>query len=263
MILEMGMAGADVRNLQNILIAQGFAVEQTGIFDHQTDEQVRRFQTTHIGQDGKFLEADGKVGPITQWALTHPSGNAQCNGLYSPIPEGLTPMRNKVLTLALDQRRLGVHEVPNGANWGGGIEKYGGRPGWSWCCLFVTWVWRNAGIIDFKEASTWTMLQIATKKGWFYPLRSDDARATIPGNAFIWQHGNRTGHISLIFAVDESGKHFNTIGGNEGNRVKFGVRDLDSKDLVGTINPFGPTEQPSDFKRGIVSAKSVESDTTR
>jgi len=279
-MLKMGDQGQGVLELQRILRAQGFyGGELNGAFDEATLEAIKHFQTTHIGAGGDFLAADGVVGPETEWAIAHPGGDAQKSNLINdlwkqetpqpPIPAGLTPARAGALRYAFSEHKAGVHETPDGSNWGGGIQKYGGRPGWSWCCLFVTWCWRQARVVDFSEPGTYNLLKRAEAKGWFYPLDSTDPRARIPGNALLWQHGDRTGHISLIARVGERSRpagapmQYNTIGGNEGNRVKFGIRDERSHGLVGFINPFGPDEQPPDFERGIIAAKSVEGLKTR
>jgi len=263
-MIRLGDKGLPVSNLQIKLKSQGFLDgPPSGIFDAETYSAVRYFQATHLGPDGKFLETDGIVGPATQWALDNPSGVSQSSGLSPKIPAGLTVKRDAVLHVAEKEHAAKVRAEPDGSNWGDGIIKYGRRPGWAWCALFTTWVWRQAGVIDFKEPGTYYLLQRATKAGWFYSLNSDDYRARIPGNALLWQHGNRTGHVSIIARVSESGDKFNTFGGNEGNRVKFGVRDMNSRDLAGFINPFGDDEQPKDFERGLVESNKVEGGATR
>ena len=111
---------------------------------------------------------------------------------------------------------------------------------------------------------------MADKLGMFYPLESDDERAIIPGNALLFQHKNaagtwtRTGHISILLRVDDDAEEFNTVGGNEGNRVKVGNRSRKrSKDLIGFINPFPSVEQQADFERGLIVANSVDKLSTR
>jgi len=283
-ILRFGDKGEEVKRVQEILKQQGFFKgEPLGNFQSLTLAAVKYFQSTHIGPDGKFLEIDGIVGSDTWWALDHPSVKEQRNFIEPCIPDGLSPMRKKALEIALIERGKGVHEVPDGSNWGPEIKKYGGSPGWAWCCLFATWCYRQAGMFNIKEPSTYDFWKLAEKNGWFYPLDSKDPRAYIPGNAFLIQHkgpkGNwtHTGHIALIARVAFGGEcapnvvspapsqamKFNTVAGNEGNRVKFGIRTIKCKDLVGFINPFPEEEQPLDFERGIIQAQSVERATTR
>jgi len=284
LLLKIGSSGPDVKTLQDKLASLGFFRGiNSGIFNSETEEAIKQFQVRHIGPDKQFLDPDGIVGPATAWALEHHSGDDQCNFLDPEIPEGLSPLREQTLRIARAEWKKGVRETSN--NWGLEISKYGGRAGWSWCCLFVTWCWRQAGVQIGKEPSTFDLWMAAIRNGWFYPLESKEPIALIPGNALLFQHQSnghwtRTGHISLIARVGSGvapiaaigapkaqevlGMQFNTFGGNEGNRVKFGIRSDKSKDLIGFINPFPPDEQPLDFERGIIlNARSVENDTTR
>jgi hypothetical protein len=267
-MLKFGDSGVEVIKLQKILKSQGFFGGATmGNFKVLTEAAVKYFQSTHLGEDGQFLDADGVVGPKTWWALRNPHGAAQKSNLPPHIPKDLTPMRQAVLKAALAEHTSGVHEVPNGSNWGDGVTKYGGRPGWAWCCGFVTYCWREGCVIRFRQFSTWSLWQRAKKEGWFFPLDSKNSRAIIPGNALLFQHKKRsgawtrTGHIALIARTNKDGRTFNTIGGNEGNRVKFGVRTIQSKDLIGFINPFPDDEQPLKYERGTIKAPRVTGST--
>jgi len=269
-VLKFGDKGEEVKRLQEILQRQGFFKgSPRGNFQSLTLAAVKYFQSTHIGPDGKFLKIDGVVGPNSWWALEHPSGKNQRNFIEPAIPDGLSPMRKKVIETALLEHKKGVHEAPNGSNWGPEIKKYGGSPGWAWCCLFATWCYRQAEVLYIKEPSTYKFWKTTDQKGWFYPLGSKDPLAYIPGNAFLIQHkgpkGNwtHTGHIGLIARVSEKNDQFNTVAGNEGNRVKFGIRTVKCRELVGFINPFPEDEQPTGFEHGIIQASNVEGATTR
>ncbi len=55
----------------------------------------------------------------------------------------------------------------------------------------------------------------------------------------------------------------NTVEGNAGNRVKVGMRELASRDIVGFINNFSADEQPTGWEQGLVSAADVAGDGTR
>jgi hypothetical protein len=259
--LSLGSRSPDVKRLETILAAEGFfTYPPDDVFSEYTFEAVKLFQTKHIGPDGQYLEPDGIVGPKTWWALEHPTGADQKNNLQFVYTDGLTPLRNKVIQLARAEYLKNVHEIPNGSNLSPDIRRYGGRGG-PWCCTFTTYIFRSAGVIGFQEASTWAFWKLAEKRGWFYPINSTDPKAFIPGNSFLWQHKTalgghwtRTGHISIIVGANPNGWLFYTIGGNEGNRVKLGSRDIrHSADLIGIINPFPPDEQPLDFKRIVIN----------
>jgi len=271
--LQFGDSGPDVARVQNILKKEGhFKGACKGNFKILTDAAVKYFQSTHIGQDGDFLEADGVVGPKTWWALLHPHGDTQRNYIDPIIPRGLTPMRQAVLEAACAEHRAGVREIPNGSNWGDGVIKYGGRPGWAWCCGYTTYCWRKGKVIRFKEFSTYSMWQWAKKEGLFVPLAEDGYfdSPVFPGDALLFQHKKpsgawtRTGHITLVARISRNGKTFNTIGGNEGNRVKFGVRTTKAKDLVGFIRlPEYEIQLIEKVEKGIIKASDVSKDSTR
>ncbi len=138
--LKYGDSGPAVKEVQRLLKAQGaFRGAVKGNFRKLTEEAVLYFQGTHLGPDGQFLDVDGIVGPGTWWALRNPSGKGQASGLPWTIPKGIEGRRRKQLEVVLRERKAGVRERPDGANWGGGVEKYGGRRGDPWCCYFWSW----------------------------------------------------------------------------------------------------------------------------
>jgi len=266
-ILEYGISGDDVKYLQVVLKQQGyFNGACLGNFKNVTKQAVIWFQMTHIYKDGKQLEVDGRVGPQTWWALHNPSGSAQKNFIDPMIPEGILGQRFQVLEMGLKEHRDGVHEVPDGSNWGDGVTKYGGNPGWAWCCLFVSWVYKQAiGVYPFgqKQSSTWSAWQYAQKKHRFYPR--DHERGPIPGDMFLMQYkdryGNYThkGHIGFVLTVDMKKKKFNTVEGNSGNRVKVGLRGIYSNTMVGFISPYNTTDLDINplFKEGLLNSSGV------
>ena len=114
-ILKIGDRGPEVITLQELLSSQGFLIgEVDGLFGLKTEESVISFQSSHLGQEGKYLEVDGEVGPNTWWALENATGDGQRSFLDPIIPKGLTPVRKEVVSIAVDQYRSNVREVPNG-----------------------------------------------------------------------------------------------------------------------------------------------------
>jgi hypothetical protein len=103
--------------------------EPAGNYLKLTRNAVTYFQQTHVGPNGAFLDVDGVVGPDTWWALRNPSGAAQKSGLDPDIPRGLTPLRTRLLEIALAEHAKGVKEIPDGAIWSPEIAKYGGSKG--------------------------------------------------------------------------------------------------------------------------------------
>lgn len=261
--------GAQVKKLQRILKKHGYFMGSIGgNFLKLTRDAVVRFQMTHIGPDGKSLEVDGVVGANTWWALENPTGEPQRSGISPLIPRRLTPLRLKVLTIAAAEHQRGVKEVPNGSNWGDGVTKYGGRKGWAWCCLFVSWVYREAeGSYPFgkKETGTYRAWQYSKKHGFYIKNNGSDNKP-IPGDMFLMQYkkGNswtQKGHIGFVLRTGPKG--FNTIEGNSSNRVKNGSRPYSQSSLIGWINPYPEDEQPRDFEKGLIKGENVNGGSTR
>ena len=260
MCLKLGSIGPDVVDLRARLAAQGFdpGSATSPTFDEALENEVRDFQAGHLGPDGRYLVTDGEVGGLTLWALNHASGAPQKSNLGDPvIPAGLTPLRAKVLEIAAAEYRAGVHEVPDGANQGDGVDKYiAGAGSAQWCCAFVSWCFHEAvGDWPFghREFSTWAAWQWCKPRQMFKPIHQYEP---IPGDFMLIQHSRRgsythTGHIGIVLAV--LGREFNTIAGNEGNRVKLGLRDVGQSDLVGFLNVYAESEQGRDYQRGLVS----------
>lgn len=263
--LEYGMSGDDVKYVQAILKQQGyFNGACLGNFKNLTKEAVLWFQMTHIYKGGQQLDVDGKVGSKTWWALHNASGNSQRNFIDPMIPDGIVGDRFEVLSVGLEEYRTRVHEVPDGSNWGDGVTKYGGNPGWAWCCLFVSWVYKQAvGKYPFgqKQSSTWAGWQYAQQKHIYHAREN---YTPIPGDMFLMQykdtHGNylHKGHIGFVLAVDMKKKKFNTVEGNSGNRVKVGVRGIFSNTMIGFISPYTkPEDINPKFKQGLLNSSGV------
>jgi len=71
MLLKRGMIGPDIGTLVDDLIKVGFAPNSGpgNNFNADVEKAVRAFQSTHIGPNLIPLVIDGKVGPLTRFAL--------------------------------------------------------------------------------------------------------------------------------------------------------------------------------------------------
>jgi hypothetical protein len=275
-LLRFGDVGDEVKVLQSLLQSQGyFPAALGGHFQEKTKQAVVYFQQTHLGRDGKPLEVDGEVGDDTWWALYHPSGIPQKSNIPAILPAKLTPMRAKVLKTAAAEHQAGVHEVPDGSNWGDGVSKYleeGGSPADCWCCFFWSWCVHSAlGEHPFGKPmgivlTTW---QQAKAKGW---AMEKAGYAPVPGDAFVMLYKDDsgklkgTGHIGFVLRVDKArnATAFNTVEGNCGNRVKVGRRQMDQSTLVGFINQYSSREKkPTGWKTGLVATDDVGAEGTR
>ena len=275
-LLRFGDVGDEVKVLQSLLQSQGyFPAALGGHFQEKTKQAVVYFQQTHLGRDGKPLEVDGEVGDDTWWALYHPSGMPQKSKIPAILPAKLTPMRAKVLKTAAAEHQAGVHEDPDGSNWGDGVSKYleaGGSPADCWCCFFWSWCVHSAlGEHPFGKpmGSVLTTWQQAKAKGW---AMEKAGYAPVPGDAFVMLYKDDsgklkgTGHIGFVLRVDKArnATAFNTVEGNCGNRVKVGRRQMDQSTLVGFINQYSSREKkPTSWKTGLVATDDVGAEGTR
>lgn len=272
--LLLGMAHPEVRELIERLRDAGFWTSSQTPTEITSDveAQIVEFQRTHLGPDGRFLRADGVVGPATRWALAHPNGEAQRSNIAPKIPLGLGPQRTRILQVALQEHARGVMEVPNGSNRGPDIDKYlpqwaKTHPGPAWCCFFYSWVVRSAleaWPLGAQLGSCRTARQRAGALGLYAP-KSQHPERPIPGDAFVMDRGGVHGHIGFVLRLSDDRKLINTVEGNCGNRVKVGLRDLSDPEIVGFIDNV-PSEAETGFELGItpgVSAEPVSSASTR
>ena len=272
-ILKRGNRGHDVKYVQEILISEGYGnFTPLGNFLSKTDAALRYFQGTHIGEDGKFLEADGIVGPKTWWALHNPNGTAQRNYVDSSgSPEVDASERHAVLQFLQERYQEGVREIPNGSNYGDGVTKCvnacGFKYGIYWCMAEQSYAEKEAngkaplGAMHVHCSTFWNE---ALKRGMAHPK---SGYTPIPGDIAIYNYkgglrsGNRlvgAGHAARVFRVSESGNSFNMIEGNVGNRLKFSVRRRSESTLVGFVNLYGDEKNPPHFERGITDAPVIE-----
>jgi hypothetical protein len=272
-MLWLGSQGSAVVELARLLQAHGFALEESAAdgFGPELEECVQDFQRTHLGPDGRFLEVDGVVGPKTWWALAHASGAAQRSYIEAAPPRGLTPLRRRLLEVALAEHARGVAELPDGSNRGPDVDRY--LPGWlterpgpgpAWCCFFYSWVVKSAlhhWPLGQREGNCMQARARAGALGLWTPLGSRGERP-LPGDAFVMNRGGGRGHIGFVLRVSQDGTQINTLEGNCGNRVKLGLRELRDSEISGFIDNV-PSEAPLDFERGIVSAKPLGGASTR
>jgi hypothetical protein len=251
--IHKGMHHPDVEILKRILRRNGFwAGSNSTFFGAETENAVKYFQSTHIDKDGKFLLTDGVVGPKTWWALYNASGPEQQNNIPTPKTEfeeryGMLSITRQVfLDAALKEHYERTHEIPDGSNKGDGVNKliagFGPAP---WCMLFVSWLHKQATgewPLGHQHAHVQTFWRDASKAG----MTLAKSAVPAPGDCIVWAFPGGSGHIAVVVATSASGKTINTIGGNEGNRVKLGVRYPEQeRHVVGYVRLFG--DAPSDF----------------
>jgi peptidoglycan hydrolase-like protein with peptidoglycan-binding domain len=263
-ILKNPTRHPSVIELKKLLRSCGFwEGSQTNVFGPKLEQAVRYFQSTHLGPDGKYLKVDGQVGPKTWWALDNPSGKAQQSNIQAPKNSFqdrfgvFSKERQKFIELAFKEHSLGVKEIPDGSNKGGEVDKYlAGMGAVPWCALFISWLFKQVtGRYPLMklQAHVQTGINLAKKEGRFIP-KGQKGYTPTPGDLAVWSFPKGAGHVSVVVATDENGTKINTIGGNEGNRVKLGLRTLASESsLVGFIRLFDDSP-PKDFKKELLKA---------
>jgi hypothetical protein len=264
--LFLGSRDPAVVKLTTALAAQGhWHGPATGIFDEEVENAVKYFQMTHQDRAGKMLSADGVVGPKTWWALENPEGDLQRSRILAILPDGLGPLRRRLLSVAVSEHAKNVREQPGGSNRGPEIDKYLPQhwlrmPGPPWCAFFYSWV-NKAGLgywpLGKREGSCAAARKLAAERDMWLPRQvAVDTQAIVPGDAFILGRG----HIGFVLRVSDT--QYNTIEGNCGNRVKLGLRELNSPDLSGFIISV-PDEPSEGFERGVLQGANVAVDSVR
>jgi CHAP domain len=271
-MLFLGSNDVAVQTLIGRLRAEGFWEEAADVseFTLEVEDSVRSFQRTHLGPDGTFLSADGVVGEKTWWALFNSTGRAQRSGLRASVPDGLGPMRQRILTVALAEHARDVVEVPNGSNRGPDVDRYlpdwvkkPGQKGPAWCCFFYSWVAHQAldkWPLGAPQGGVLEARRVAGKLGLWTP-KSVAVNRPLPGDVFVMDRGSGHGHIGFVLRVSDDRKQINTLEGNCGNRVKLGMRELSDPEIIGFIDNV-PSENNTVFELGIADASNLGRDRT-
>lgn len=275
-LLKPGKRHKDVLALKSILRSQGYTItDASDLYDEQTANEVQVFQAQHLDISGAYLKPDRLVGEKTWWALENASGEAQRSKIKGgTVRGGLSEVRRSVLRFAEDEWRNGTREIPDGSNRGDGVEKFiVGYGAVAWCALSASWIVKQGSgswPMGKREGGVLNLWTRAEEQGKARTLAS--GYKPVPGDLMVIlnrftsgpKKGKRTGtgHVSIVAAVDEKNYWFNTYGGNEGNRFKLGLRNMDQENLVGFINLFGNDSEG--FKRGLLKGSAaVAGDSTR
>ncbi len=179
------------------------------------------------------------------------------------IPEGLGPVRRRILEVALGE--LGVREER--PNDGKRVKVY--RPSWAkpapWCAWFVGWVVHQATgryLPGGHIGSCMGLLRAAQRADVARVPRTD---AILPGDVFVLDTDGAKGgkgHVGFVLRVSPDYRVVNTVEGNCGNAVRLGVRSLDNPGLVGAICTV-PDDLAIDLVYGTIEAEDVAKDGTR
>jgi hypothetical protein len=231
--LKKGDEGADVSELQRLLIQRGYAIEMNGIFDTKTYRAVRAFQSQNLDQHGQPLVIDGKVGPLTWWSLTNPKPEIRPYSAVDytqmpPMEMGGSVRSLAALSIAIGELKAGACEQ-GGNNCGPYVRKYlepAGLPeGNSWCASFVSWCYlkgcgEDARLMPFPYCpGARALLSKFKTNSWAYGPQS--GYLPKPGDIVVWwreQLSGWQGHVGLVHQLNEGMLY--TIEGNRSASVQ-------------------------------------------
>lgn len=221
-IIQLGAGGREVRDITALLVRRGHLEAATGTFNRRVKAAVEEFQARHVDSRGRPLAVDGKVGPLTWWALNHPDNTDLLGEPPEPerlkMPKGGGRAGRAALRAALGEMSLGASEV--GANNSGPwVEKYlnGIIPApANWCAGFVTWCCTHApGGIPFNyHLGARNIRDRFRRKRWAFDATQ---RLPEPGDIAAWwcgQPDSWMGHIGLVHHVADGILY--TVEGNKG-----------------------------------------------
>lgn len=229
--LKKGESGHEVRALQASLTERGYPCNPTGLFDTQTVQAVKAFQSQNLDQHGQPLVVDGIVGPLTQWSLENPKPFIKTPSAvdYAALPaSGGSATGRAALAVAIGELKRNAREI-GGDNQGPFVQKYfspAGLPaGQSWCAAFVSWCFReaseNLGVpMPFPyTVGARAVLKEFKERGW--AKAPNTGYQPVPGDIVVWwrvQLKGWQGHIGMVHSVKDGMLY--TIEGNRSPRVQ-------------------------------------------
>jgi len=227
MLLKRGMIGPDIGTLVDDLIKVGFAPNSGpgNNFNADVEKAVRAFQSTHIGPNLIPLVIDGKVGPLTRFALDVALGKLPTPSVPSQTLPNVNAKPAASSQAGWNALQTAKRELANragetvGDNCGPDIDRYNAAAaGSSWCASFVSFCFDagNPGAMPFApEAGARALLKEFKDKGWDYKASLESPPA--PGDIIVWWRESLSswkGHIGLI--ADYEHGIIKTIEGNRG-----------------------------------------------
>lgn len=198
---------------------------------------VKRFQAQHLDTEGRPLDVDGIVGPLTWAAVLRPIKDLQRSGLgCTDVPRipiigaGIAADRAALmLSAALADYDAARQEDPLGSNLCPWLEtRAQGKP---WCDFQVhAWIRAALGkwLFGGFRGSTKISLREATKRGLLVHVPR-------PGDVFLLLDAKGVPyHTGLVLRLE--GSIMDTVEGNTANRVAVRRREID--DRVTFYRPF-------------------------
>lgn len=219
---------AIVAAVQSELRNQGYGPFPQAAFDEPMRSVVRLFQSQHVDREGRPLDTDGVIGPLT-WAAIF--------GVETS-PKKVITSTSAVLMQTVNTARaeLGVMEQPPGSNRGPRVDQYlqsvgiGPNDGTAdqrfWCMAFAYFCANEAakrlGVPNrlAKTAGVLDQWNRCLNRPDVRCIAQDQAKAdpqrVRPGQLLIIDHGHGLGHTGIVVAID--GPHLSVVEGNASGR---------------------------------------------
>jgi hypothetical protein len=230
MLLKRGMIGPEVAALVNDLIKAGFspASGKSSNYNADVETAVKAFQSQNIGPNLIPLVVDGRVGPLTRWALDVALGRIKPPDIPSPPVAVDAKKPGDSSKTGWNALQIAVRELAAGAgesgsdNAGADVMRYhavtGGKKGYDWCASFVSYCFHegNPGAMPFEPTfGARDMLAKFKRKGWSYKAGLDSPPAS--GDIIVWWRNSLSdwrGHIGIVAGYEHG--IVKTIEGNRG-----------------------------------------------
>jgi hypothetical protein len=210
--------------IQGKLKTLGYGPFVGAAFDDRMASVVRLFQSQHVDREGRPLDADGIVGPLT-WAAIFGATTSPAKIVTAP-----SALAQKAVDVAKGEK--GAMEQPPGSNRGSHVDQYlssvGIPPNYGtaeqryWCMAFAYFcvdtaaqslhvanpLYKTAGVLEQWD-------KCAGRPGVRRITRQEamiDLSLVQPGQLLILDHGHGLGHTGIVVAVD--GPHLTVVEGN-------------------------------------------------
>lgn len=199
------------------LSARGYSAPAApAVFNRSLASAVKLFQSQNVDSEGRPLQIDGKVGPLTWDALFGAPATV--------MPAGGGGIAVAALNEAIGE--IGVKEVPPGSNGGPRVDQYlasvGLGTGYFWCMAFVYHCYRdastNTGLANpFPKTAgclaAWNKVKASRPANLVTRAQAVANPALVkPGMVFIHDYGGGRGHTGFVEAL--SGAALRTVEGN-------------------------------------------------
>lgn len=232
MLLKFGDEGPKVAALVEDLRKLGFGLPAGSVYDSVVKKSVEAFQVSNLDPSGLPLVVDGKVGPLTRWALDARLTNIAPAASQFALPAltgGGSNAGRAALNVALQEMAAG-HGEEGSDNHGQHVRAYlnGVEEGASWCAAFVSYCFRQGlghnGVFGYTAGAQALHKKM---KSLGHAYAASLSNPPQPGDIIAWRRVDPKkvastswqGHIGIVHSF-----HDGILWTIEGNRGPFPSR---------------------------------------